>query len=142
MALVLKDLSVNIEESQLVEEVYRFLIENYFKEDSDHRLDVSFNRKTISFQSQKDQKLRCTLIYDHESVYRDLTQKMKLILSTQPAILQVFYRLKEELHQANLLSEEGLSSYLLIIMLITSSQLDFEGRKVIGIYSHCYINLL
>jgi len=132
MVLFRKDLTVKIQELELLQDVFNFLQENYFKPESQAQIAVKFDKQTILFVDKKETELSCSIIFDKQNVYTPLTQKIKLILSAQPSILQVFYKLQNELHLKNLLKQDGISSYLLMIMLITSCQLEFQGKKYLS----------
>jgi len=129
MALFRKDLTVKVQELELLQEVFCFLQENYFKPDSNAQASVKFDKQAILFVDKKETELICSIVFDKDNVYNSLTQKIKLLLSAQPAILHVFYKLQNDLHTKNLLKQDGLSSYLLMIMLITSCQLEFQNKK-------------
>jgi len=129
MALFRKDLTVKIQELELLQDVFSFLQENYFKADSNAQITVKFDKQTILFVDKKETELICSIVFDKENIYNSLTQKIKLLLSAQPSVLHVFYKLQNDLQAKSLLKQDGISSYLLMIMLITSCQLEFQGKK-------------
>jgi len=128
-ALIRKDLLVNVPEGQLMKEVAEFLQENYLKEGSNLKIEDKYGRKTVIFNDPKNPTISISLIYDERNTYFNIVQKVRLILAMNSAILNLFNKMKAKLEEQNLLSG-GFNSYLLMMMIITSCQMEFESTKV------------
>jgi hypothetical protein len=128
-ALVRKDLLTSASEDTLMKEVADFLKENYLKEQCELKIENRYGRKTIIFRDPKNLSTFVTIIYDDKNSYFNTAQKIKLVLALNSALLTFFNKMKTKFEEQGILNEK-LNSYLLMMMIITTCQMEFESTKV------------
>jgi len=117
------------DQNQLIKEVFDFLKDNYFRDNSSPHLAQRWGKPTIVFKHHREQNIECTIVFDESNTFKEISQRIQLSLVTIRSLVSVYCYLKNEFEQRGFFKPEGFNPYLLLMMLISCCQMEYEGKK-------------
>lgn len=115
----------------MAEEVREFFLKNFEKSIDKNIEIIPLNEKRALKLSSETYGITCAILLDLNNHIKDSLGKFRLLLSGQPRIKAAHAKVLDYLNANKLLRQDGMSTYVVLLMLIVACQMKFGGQRVL-----------